>query len=312
VKYLQLRVAEFLSRLLPRQVGYGLARRIADVYVLADRRGREAVMANLNRIYQHRGVTLSRCALRVLARENFLNFAKYVLDFFHFLNVPPERARQFIDDNHLPQKIDELLAHGQGLIFLSAHLGNWELGGAAMAQRGYKMNAVALWQPNPKLNELYQSYRIRRQIKPIPFGRAGRECLLALHRNECVAVLGDRDFSGARHTVEFFGKPARLPVGPAKLALATGAPILPAFMVRLPDETYKYVVEEPLWADKTRDSVDAVMRRIAQAMECVSSQYSEQWYLFHDLWDIEGDRVAATTAAFGVPPADAGDVTEDE
>ena len=308
LKYLQLRVAEFLARVLPRQVGYGVARRIADVYVLVDRRGREAVIANLNQIHQHSGVALSRRALRVLARENFLNFAKYVLDFFHFLSLPPARANRLVDFGNVPQIYDALLAHGKGIITVSAHLGNWELGAAALAQRGYKFNAVALWQPDPKLNKLYQSYRTRRQINPIPFGRAARECLRALRRNEVVAVLGDRDFSGARHTVEFFGQPARLPVGPVKLALATGAPLLPVFLVRMPDETFKYIVEEPIWADKSRDSVADVMRRVAAAMERVISRYSEQWYLFHNLWDIEADRVAATTAAFGTPPADAGNL----
>jgi lauroyl/myristoyl acyltransferase len=95
-----------------------------------------------------------------------------------------------------------------------------------------------------------------------------------------------------------------LPQGPAKLALATGAPIMPAFLIRRPDETFAYIVEEPIWADRNRDSVEDVMRRIARSLEHVISQHSEQWYLFHNLWDIEADRRMATTAAFGAPPAD--------
>ena len=306
LKYLQLKVAEYLSRFLPRRVGYGIARRIADMYVLLDKRGRDSVIANLRQIHQHSGVALSPRALRSLARENFLNFAKYVLDFFHFLSLPPERAHRLIDFGNVTEILDALLAQGKGVIFVSAHFGNWELGAAALAQSGYKFNAVALWQPNPRVNELSQSYRIRRKINPIPFGRAARECLRALRRNEIVAVLGDRDFSGSRDTVEFFGRPARLPDGPAKLALATGAPILPIFMVRMPDDTFRYIVEEPIWADKQRDSLSDVMRRLAVAMERVISQHSEQWFLFHDLWDTEQDRLLATTAAFGAPPSDAG------
>jgi lauroyl/myristoyl acyltransferase len=107
--------------------------------------------------------------------------------------------------------------------------------------------------------------------------------------------------------VEFFGEPARLPDGPAKLALATGAPILPVFMVRTPDDTFNYSVGEPIWADKQRDDVAAIKRQIAIALERVISQHSEQWFLFHDLWDVEADRVLATTTAFGTPPTDAND-----
>jgi KDO2-lipid IV(A) lauroyltransferase len=138
-----------------------------------------------------------------------------------------------------------------------------------------------------------------RGIHPIPFGRAARECIAALRRNEILGVIGDRDFSPANRTVEFFGRPARLPEGPAKLALATGAPLLPTFMVRLPDDTFAYIVDEPIWADKSRQSVDDIMRQVAVALERVIRQHSEQWFLFHDLWDIESDRALATAMAFG-------------
>jgi len=303
LKYLQLKLAESLSRYLPRQVGYGIARRVADGYLLFDERGREAVIHNLQRIHQHTGTTLSHRALRSLARENFLNFAKYLVDFFHFLHLSRDRADRLINFGLVPQVLDDLLAKDKGVICLSAHLGNWELGAAALAQRGYPFNVVALWQPDPKLNELYQSYRTNRGIRPIAFGRAARECIAALRRGEIVAVLGDRDYTGGRHTVEFFGRPARLPDGPAKLALTTGAPILPVFLVRTPGDTFTYVLGEPIWADKQRDTVDDVVRHMAEALEKIIRAHSEQWYLFHDLWDIESDRRLATTAAFGKPSA---------
>ena len=69
-KYLQMKFAETIGRFMPRKVGYGIARRFADGYVLCDRRGREAVINNLQRIHAHTGVTLSRRALRALARES--------------------------------------------------------------------------------------------------------------------------------------------------------------------------------------------------------------------------------------------------
>jgi KDO2-lipid IV(A) lauroyltransferase len=303
MKYFQLKLAEFLSRVFPRRVGYAVGRRIADFYILFDRRGRQCVMSNLQHIHQYSGIRLSPRALRALARENFLNFAKYLVDFFHFLHISPGRMNRLIRFGNVMDILDELLARGRGVIVVTAHLGNWELGAAALAQRGYKFNAVALWQRDAKLNALYQSYRARRQIHPIPFGRAARHCIAALRRNEIVALVGDRDFTASRETVEFFGRPARLPSGPAKLALATGAPLLPVFMVRLPDETFAYIVEEPIWIDRGREDLVDAMRRVATALECVIAQYSEQWFLFHDLWNVEKDRVLAATAAFGAPPA---------
>ena len=306
MKYYWLKFAELLARLLPRRMSYGIARRVADLYVLFDKRGRDSVIANLRQIQAGSGVALSPRALRSLARENFLNFAKYLVDFFKFLRLDRKKIDNVIHFANVPEALDDLLAHGKGIIFLSAHLGNWELGAAALAARGYKLNSVALQVPDKKLDDLYRRYRAMRGLYPIPFGRAGREFIAALRRNEIVGVIADRDFTGSSHTVEFFGRPARLPDGPAKLALATGAPLLPIFMVRLPDETFAYIMEEPIWADKSRQSVDDVMRLIATALESVIRQHSEQWYLFHNLWDLEWDRALATATAFGVGQGERG------
>ncbi len=146
---------------------------------------------------------------------------------------------------------------------------------------------------------MYQSYRQARNINPIPFGRAARGCIQALRRNEIVAVVGDRDYTGGMQTVEFFGRPARLPDGPAKLALATGAPLLPVFCAREPGDTYRFVWGQPIEVDGQTDTVETVMRRLAGALEIHISALSEQWFLFHDLWNPEQDRALATKAAFG-------------
>jgi KDO2-lipid IV(A) lauroyltransferase len=304
MKYYWLQFAELLSRLFPRRMTYGIARRLADLYVLFDKRGRENVIGNLRQIQAGSGVALSPRALHSLARENFLNFAKYLVDFFKFLRLDPKCIDEIVHFGNVPTVLDNLLAHGKGVIFLSAHLGNWELGAAALAATGYKVNTVALRVPDKKLDELYRHYRASRGLYPIPFGRAGRECMAALRRNEIIGLVADRDFTGSNQTVEFFGRPARLPDGPAKLALATGAPLLPIFMVRLPDDTFGYIVEEPIWADKSRQTVDDVMRQIAMALERVIRQHSEQWFLFHNLWDIEVDRALATATAFGAATKD--------
>jgi KDO2-lipid IV(A) lauroyltransferase len=307
MKYYYLKFAELLSRLFPRRMSYGIARRMADLYVLLDKRGRDCVISNLKQIQVGSGVALSSRALHSLARENFLNFAKYLVDFFKFLRLDRQHMDQFVRFGNVPAVLDGLLEQGKGIIIVSAHLGNWELGAAAVAAHGYKFNAVALEVPDKKLNNLYQYYRASRGIYPIPFGRAARECIAALRRNEIVGVIGDRDFTTSNRTVEFFGRPARLPDGPAKLALATGAPLLPIFMVRLPDDTFAYIVEEPIWADKTQHTVDDVMREIAAALESVIRQHSEQWFLFHNLWDVESDRALATAISFGAPVKESAD-----
>ncbi|MCX7885780.1 MAG: lysophospholipid acyltransferase family protein [Verrucomicrobiae bacterium] len=299
MKYLQLKLAEFLAHLLPRGPAYAVAQLIAELYVVLDRRGREAVISNLRRIHRYNGIELSEQALRARARRTFLNFAKYLVDFFKFLRPSPEALDRILPAAPLTRALDELLAHGRGVVVVTAHLGNWELGASAVAARGYKLNVVTLQVSDPKLNALYQQQRKARQLRPIPMGRAGRECVAALRRNELVGLVADRDFTAARDTIEFFGQPARLPRGPAKLALATGAPLLPVFAIRQPDDTFVYLLDEAIWPDKQRDSVETVTRRVASALERAIGRHSEQWYVFHDLWDVEQDLALAARMAFG-------------
>ena len=138
MKYLQLRFAEFIARVFPRRMSYGVARRFADIYWLLDRRGRTCVVANLKQIHQSSGVALSDRALRALARENFLNFAKYLVDFFHFLHLEQQRINCLIDFGNMLTVLDGVLAQGKGVIIFSAHLGNWELGAASLGMNGYR------------------------------------------------------------------------------------------------------------------------------------------------------------------------------
>lgn len=295
MKYLAFRMAQFLARSTPRPVAYWIGTTISWFHYALNRQSRHAVIANLRQIHRAGNRAFSERELRRQARAVFVNFAKYVVDFFSLFHLSDEERRKLIHWNGLPDVFRRCLERRKGVIALTAHMGNWELGGAAMCMCGFKVNAVALVQPDPKLNELFQSQRLARGMQVIPMGYAARPCLEALRRNEIVAVLGDRDFTSARVTVDFFGRPARLPHGPARLASATGATILPAIMVREPDDTYRYVYAEPIVPDGL--SADEINERIASALEDFIARYPTQWYLFNDFWDIEEDLATAQSMA---------------
>jgi KDO2-lipid IV(A) lauroyltransferase len=128
----------------------------------------------------------------------------------------------------------------------------------------------------------------------IPMGHAAKPCLKALRRNELVAVLGDRDFTAARLPVSFFGRPARLPHGPARLAVATGASVVVAGLVRRADDTFTYWHAPPIHPDGM--SEQEVTERIARDLEQFIDRVPTQWFIFYRFWDIEQD-VAVTHGA---------------
>ncbi len=185
------------------------------------------------------------------------------------------------------------LAAGTGAILVSPHLGNWELGGLGLADMGYTINVLTFREPDDKVNELREAYRQEHGIRFIYVDRhdtsplAIIDAVNALRRNEVLALLGERD--GSSHTIrmDFFGQPADIPVGPAYLALASGAPVIPVF-VPLENGTYSTVMDEAIYFKGGHGTHGEVIRsgmeRLVAVFERAISQYPDQWYNFYDFF----------------------------
>lgn len=288
------RAGQFLARSTPRPVAYCIGVTTSWFYHRFDHPARRAVESNIRRIHAFCGRTVSDEQVRQQVRDVYRNFGKYLVDFFSLFHLTDDERRKLIDMRGVDNCIAEGLRRGKGVITVTAHLGNWELAGASVAMSGFKVSAVALVQTDPKLNELFQSQRLARGVKVIPMGMAGRRCLVALKRNEVVAVLGDRDFTNARVTVDFFGAPARVPQGPGRLAHATGATVVVGVMIRNPDDTYQVEYVDPIVPEGM--SVEEVTDRIVRGIEQLIGRFPSQWLLFTDFWDIEQSRAEAHAA----------------
>ena len=103
-----------------------------------------------------------------------------------------------------------------------------------------------------------------------------------------VGLLADRDFTPHQSTVEFFGRPARLSLGPARLALVSRAPIVPLFLLQLPGGRFRFTVRDPILPERGMTQHD-IEKRIVRTLEDVISKYPTQWFLFHHFWDLEAD-----------------------
>lgn len=109
----------------------------------------------------------------------------------------------------------------------------------------------------------------------------------ALRRNEIVGVVADRDLADNGVVVDFFEAPARLPWGHVQLALRTGAPILVAHTLRLPDNSYKGVIFPPteLVPGDSSLGLEGNMRRVLTQIEGFIRQHPEQWVMFQPVWE---------------------------
>jgi len=275
-------IADFLSRKIPRHFAYWLSLRIADGYFFFDFRGRQAVMANLRQVMAFRGCHPTERELRLTARTTFQFFGKYLVDFFRFQRLSETDIKRLVTIEH-PEYIEQAWQMGKGVIAVTAHLGNWEIGGAVLAGMGYPINVVALRQPSVKLNDFFQKHRRKRGMVVIPLGSSVKRLMGALRRKEFIALLADRDYSDYHEPTNFCGIPACMPRGASWLAAKTGAVVLPGFVLRNEDDTFLMKLYPPIIPSEgvTQESIQV---RINAALEDAVGAYPHQWFMFHPVW----------------------------
>ena len=167
------------------------------------RHGREAARENLARITGLRDAMLDE-----LCRENFAQFMRMMADYFYCTAAPPVEIRALVDTWEGFEQITAARKLGKGGILITAHLGNWELGGIILALAGVPLTVITLQEPTSELTEWREAYRQRLGIRTIaigsdPFSFVG--IVSALRRNEFVAMLVDRPYGDAAVPVRFFG-----------------------------------------------------------------------------------------------------------
>jgi len=280
--YILYRIGEFIALHLPLEIGYKLAVFCSDLHYIFAFKDRAAVKENLKVIFPEKsGREIRRIRIRM-----FRNFAKYLVDFFRFskLNIEYIKRNIKIENIHY---LDEALANGKGAITLTAHLGNWELGAVVIALLGYPFWVVALPHKYKKVNNFFNFQRESKGVKVIPLGKAVKSCLNLLAENEIVALVGDRDFTEKGVVLDFFGRPAFFPEGPAVFSLKTGAIIVPGFMVRNEDDSFTLRFEKPIACvatnDKNKDFI-GLIRRYNGIIEDYIRKYPDQWYMFRRFW----------------------------
>ncbi len=288
LRYILFRMVIAVCDILPQRFLYFIGLRVADVnYFWLDRKGRRAVEDNLRRVLP--GAAPARIDKE--ARWVFRNFAKYLSEFFRFRHFD---LNWFKTNMALlgMEHVDAALNAGKGCIVSSAHLANWELGAAALSTLGGKTLTVSVAMHRyGKINDLFMRERASMGLRVADMEKdAARVMLRALRRNEVVGMMGDRDPTEQGVTIEFFGRPCRFPQGPARLSLATGAPIVPAFCLRRSNDSFSMVFLPPIPIPDagTRDEkVVAITQRFADIIADAIRVHPEQWGVFYPFWDAE-------------------------
>jgi KDO2-lipid IV(A) lauroyltransferase len=278
------KLGNWVMRVLPPGVRYPLAALTGRVVFYAMPRRRRIAFENFAQVL---GLQTNDPQVRRIAHRAFGNYFKMFADFMLMVTLSPEQIRKMVRPEGR-ERLDRILSEGKGAIVVTAHVSNWDMLAAAAAVYGYPISAVTNELPSGGLNGLVVSSRERIGMKMIGLGPGSlRRILKALARNELVALASDL-YSGDRGVrVRFFKRPAVFPSGPAAIALKTGAPILPVWIRRQPDNLYVAEVEDAIEVSRTGDTerdIQLTTERIVEFFERIIRREPDQWLVFLPVW----------------------------
>ncbi|HLX41321.1 MAG TPA: lysophospholipid acyltransferase family protein, partial [Ktedonobacteraceae bacterium] len=233
--------------------------------------------------------------VQYLAYASWRNYGRYAADFMNFANITTEDIENSALDvtegaTSWLTYLEQAKQAGRGVIFISAHFGNWDMAGAILA-RHIAFSAITETFTDERLNTLLQNQRKEKGVAIIPLEGSPRRILRVLQQNQLVGLLVDRPVTPQQGTpVRFFGRTTYVPSGPAALALKSGAAILPGFVWYGPRNQMLVRAFPPIFPQPGGDrhsDIAAVTQRIYDSLEEMIRAWPTQWYMFRQFWPTE-------------------------
>ena len=217
-----------------------------------------------------------------------MNLARNVLDILYMPNLNEQNFHKYIEIDHL-ERMEKALAEGHGVVVLTGHVGTWEWLSAAFTMNGMPVTAIAKTQPNQEYSRVLDDLRATIHVEI--FSRGTSELLAAgraLKKGKILGFLADQDAGPGGAFIDFLGKKASTPMGPAVFSRKFQSPVLPAFILRKPDGRHKVVIEEPIRYEDTGDTDKDLLNftiRMTKILERIIRENPTQWIWFQKRWN---------------------------
>ena len=225
-------------------------------------------------------------------RRSLVNLSKSAMDVLCFPKLNRERMTRLVHLEGGTGKLDNALACGKGAIVLTGHLGNWELLASYFRFLGYPGCLVGRRIYYEPYDRVLVTLRKSALVSTVYRDESPRKVLAELKANHTVGMSADQDIDSLEGIfIPFFGKPAWTPTGPAKMALASGAAIVPAFMIHDRDD-YQLFIEDPIWPierEPKEEAIRLMTEAWSHAVERFVRRYPDQWVWMHDRWKTKAE-----------------------
>jgi KDO2-lipid IV(A) lauroyltransferase len=280
------RIGWGLLRAVPERLAVVVFRLGADLAWRRQGKGARRLRSNLERVL---GPDCPAERLDAVAREGMRSYARYWLEVFRLSVIPQEQILARMDISGLEQ-LFEARERGKGVIAALPHSGNWDHAGAFLVLSGMPFTTVAERLEPAEVFERFLAFResLGMEVVPLTGGEQPPFRILAdrLRSNGALCLLSDRDLSKHGVPVRFFGAQATMPAGPARLALDTGATLVPA-VLWFTDEGWGCKVYPPVEHTDVATMTQAVADAFAESI----AAHPQDWHMLQRLWteDLERD-----------------------
>jgi KDO2-lipid IV(A) lauroyltransferase len=278
VLYLGYMLARAVCAVLPLSALYRLAALTGDIWYGLRPRLRSDLRFNLELVP---GSDDYPGGIDRLARTVVRNFALVVTEFLFMPRVEAGKLGHLVDLGSF-DRLRDLVAGGPA-IFVTAHVGNWELGAVVAALLGIDLHVVVYEHPDTRVARIFRRRREARGLRVMSLRQAARGLPAALEHTS-VGIVADRDYVHRGMEVSFLGIPITVPFAYANLAIDRGLPVIPAFCIRQPDGRYALEAGEPVRCGQAGEQgARGIVEACVRAFEKCVEKYPEQWYLFERL-----------------------------
>ena len=255
-------------------------------------------LVTLQNMAQVTGLPVKDPRVQYLAYASWKNYGRYAADFLNFPHIDLEQIEAHMHDLSDRGKgwwveVQEAQQRGKGVIFATAHFGNWDIAGAIVGKRT-ALSVVVESFDDPRMDALIQGQRKDKGMTVIPMESSMRRILRTLQQNQLVAIVADRPVSPEHGVpITFCGRTTYVPAGPAALALKSGAAIVPGYVWYGERDGYLLRVFPPIIPREYNGSEEkaAEIVRITQEMynaqEAMIRSWPTQWYMFRAFWPQE-------------------------
>jgi Kdo2-lipid IVA lauroyltransferase/acyltransferase len=283
VVYWIVRFMIWISNSIPRTVWLSLCGFLGKVVYYFAGQTRRLTRTHLQMAYPEKSpVEISR-----MAKNTFKMLGKNGGDILRSTNVKNLQQLEKILVTHGLENFEAAHAKGKGVIFLTAHLGAFDLQVTNMAMSGMNPNIIGTPLKDKRLNDLLWRYRNAHGAIAIERGRETFRLIKVLKSGGSVALLIDQDTKVQTVFVNFFGMPAATPVGATVLALKTGAAVVPTY-VHLSEDGLQHMHILPEIPMQTtgneQNDVQSNTQVLTNFIEEQIRKYPDQWVWMHERW----------------------------